>query len=441
MTSDKKLKDEVRERAKKTGERYTAARRHVVGDRDEGPPPEGPPPGPPASTIARMIAAVERQSRDELAADPFLARTIERLDPDGDDATALLHARASVLYSGAASPAADSAIADWQPALTALLSVEPPAALLRLDRHAHAPRLFGATSATRPRPASIAYLALAEEVERARSIACPAAAPPDARNALLLPPPVTDVVDLGRADQLVCITLGPAFHVVEDDAIMSDHLFRSATATAEQRAAEAERWRKQRDEDARTFPLLIPMRPEDARDPSRWADLFECSRPLHGRLPDHETARRVQRRLAHVGSGSEFEDASSKGAHRYLTGCAIEVGPVPVPATTWSTADLQLGLVWLALRKALSGDAVRLASGDVILPLGAGMAAQIVVHRGPTREEVRASMDTEPARNGERPWEVSRLDSAASLRMPIALHATGRGFRIHVVFIRSPLTA
>lgn len=40
MTENRKLKQEIRERMARTGENYTAARRHVLESRDEGTEPE-----------------------------------------------------------------------------------------------------------------------------------------------------------------------------------------------------------------------------------------------------------------------------------------------------------------------------------------------------------------------------------------------------------------
>lgn len=81
--------------------------------------------------LTRLRTAVNRWTLGDFEADPFLDRLISRLDPDGHEHRAFVHARA-VLLARTLSPQRGRLVADWRAALERLLAHDVPPARLRL---------------------------------------------------------------------------------------------------------------------------------------------------------------------------------------------------------------------------------------------------------------------------------------------------------------------
>jgi hypothetical protein len=86
----------------------------------------------PEPEIARIRAAIAGWTIGDFEADPFLAGIIERLDPQGRDRLAFLHARAWLLALGIDEPAPGAPVDDWRAALMLLLAGDVPALMLML---------------------------------------------------------------------------------------------------------------------------------------------------------------------------------------------------------------------------------------------------------------------------------------------------------------------
>lgn len=82
--------------------------------------------------FTRLRAAVSRWTVGDFEADPFLDRLLLRLDPDGHERLAFLHARAALLIEQQFRPQRGRPIEDWRPRLARLLAHDVPAATLRL---------------------------------------------------------------------------------------------------------------------------------------------------------------------------------------------------------------------------------------------------------------------------------------------------------------------
>ncbi len=94
----------------------------------------------PEPELARLRAAIAGWTVGDFEADPFLAGVIERLDPDGRDRLAFLHARAWLLALGIDDPEPGPLVHDWRAAMMQLLVGDVPAPWLLLpnspDMHA-----------------------------------------------------------------------------------------------------------------------------------------------------------------------------------------------------------------------------------------------------------------------------------------------------------------
>ncbi|HRI72635.1 MAG TPA: hypothetical protein PK156_50710, partial [Polyangium sp.] len=116
-----------------------------------------------------------------------------------------------------------------------------------------------------------------------------------------------------------------------------------------------------------------------ARDPNHWLDLLEVSPACGG------VARKVENSDRH----SHWNQRQSQ-FHKWRE------ETLPITKRAWHEADCHLALVWLSLRRAFSNESIRLGDGTVLLPLGAGIVAEIAVHRylpRVPRSGIRASLE------------------------------------------------
>lgn len=84
----------------------------------------------PTPEIARLRAAIAEWTIGDFEADPFLVNVLRRLDPDGRDLLAYLHARAWLLAAGVVNPVPGKPVDDWRASLLQMLAGMVPEAML-----------------------------------------------------------------------------------------------------------------------------------------------------------------------------------------------------------------------------------------------------------------------------------------------------------------------
>jgi hypothetical protein len=338
-TSEEKLK-EARTQAARRGLESTALRVgdavHLINVDEKITEAAGKYPWLQVETIAvhpnplqRMIKAVSSWSEDDFLYDPFLERLIEQLDPRQQERIGFLHARAGLLLNQALLIKAASPVAGWQPALEALLSVDPPAASLRV-RWRKDPIEF----AGQQRPGFVVPSSFARNTDKDWP--------------LRQVPPLTDLI-LNREDNLVEVLRYPVQHGYGSDY------------------------------DSRSPSILLPATREAAVDPGFWLDLYEAWQQWR-----EEEARPRKEKVSFVqrGKPARYEQLWSEHQAHLLRGdlktwdsTKCEFAP-----SFWEEADRELATVWLALRLSVpSAPRIRLPDGGVLLQLSPGVLAEIRV--------------------------------------------------------------
>lgn len=152
---------------------------------------------------------------------------------------------------------------------------------------------------------------------------------------------------------------------------------------------------------------------------------------------------------------AEYARASATRFHAYFPAeedLQPHVRSAPVAADVWAEADLQVALVWDALRRAVqAGRTVRVPDGRMLLDLGGHLMAQAVVRphasaSGPTRVAIAARehqgwtlalnrVETHVARTK---GGGTKLTSRMSRVLPRQLRLTGGGHIADVTFLATP---
>jgi hypothetical protein len=86
----------------------------------------------PIPESARLRAAIATWTIGDFEADPFLFGVLRRLDPDGRDLLAYLHARAWLLANGVETPSPGKPVDDWRAPLLRILAGHVPNAMVML---------------------------------------------------------------------------------------------------------------------------------------------------------------------------------------------------------------------------------------------------------------------------------------------------------------------
>lgn len=294
------------------------------------------------SALVRLLNELDTWTKYDAADDPLLEHVIARVDPNGAERLAMLHARARILLSRTMRMREAVPVDDWKTPLQTLLAEPLPKASLRLN------------------------------VVDKRS-------DNDQRQvALIVCPPMHDIA---KALQFrgAPLCLRPADEVV-----------------AERAAPILACWRQK--DDHGDPAILFETDDERARDPNRWLDLLEVSPACGG----------VAKRIEDSERNHHWNERQSQ-FHKWRE------ATLPITKHAWHEADCQLALVWLSLRRALSNDSILLRSGAVLVPLGAGIVAEIWVYRHKPRipqYKSRASLeltmhyeDTNTNRYGSKVWD------------------------------------
>lgn len=366
------------------------------------------------TALQRLLEATRGMTLDDWRADPLLLGAIGRLaDGDARENLLLLHARASLVLSGALKPAAPQPVEGWRTALTPLFEADPPEAWLWPDVSAEPVTWVDGCVSVRPWVFPDGRLFLTQVKD------CPP---------LYWVPPLTSRF-LTRAEKLVA--------------------FRPKTG----------RYRTENNYSGglRELPkALVPVDAAVATNPEVWQTCVEASPFLGGREGD--AVRVWQQHQQKLQSGGALPDWVQS--------------TLALPSGTWFQADRELATTWLAIRRALrQGDAVRLHTGRVLLDLGGGLLADLDVraHGGadtPVRGalhlgvssfsisstdwndrdyEVRATLaplttrvDTHLAHT---PYGSTAFVTSLGYALPARVTVTGRGVAVDISFVASPLLA
>lgn len=278
----------------------------------------------PTPALVRLLDELDTWTKYDAADDPLLEHVIERLDPNGDERLAMLHARAQILHSRTMRMRDAEPEDDWKTPLQALLAEPLPEASLRLS--------------------------VIDKQDRYDS---------GGENLVVCPP----MHDIAKALQSrgVSLCLRPVNEII-----------------AERGTPLLACWR-QNDDRRDPPPILLEEDEKRARDPNRWLDLLEVSPACGGIATKFEELQR-----------NHLWGWGQSPIHRWRE------ERLPITKRAWHEADCQLALVWLSLRRAFSNESVRLGDGTVLLPLGAGIVAEISVLRYPPRvprDGIRASLE------------------------------------------------
>jgi hypothetical protein len=352
---------------------------------------------PAVPAVVRLRDAAVGSTREELLQDPTLTRLVDRLDPDLRERLAFLHARASLLSTGALMLPPDLRqpvpVQDAAASLARLLAGDPPAAALRVS----VPQ--GLEDFVADADGWSSQKAWAE-----RHLV---AVPEPVAGTLSAVPPVTnrEPITLVRGGRLLWVALTGL-----------------------------------RSYDSRS--LRLPKQASDALDANNWLDHLEWSTALQ---PEPTLARQ---NLTPYGSGPE----------PYTGGWAAFTSPFEAPESLWREADLHVAATWIALRRGLA-EAVPIGNGEVVVPVGGGICAVVVMEtttdaRAATLPVPLAARsvriyDKEPAVS---PWKDAHWGITRALclgleaggvelraEVPSAVTLTGAGVRAEIRFKASSL--
>ena len=368
---------------------------------------------PPA--IRRLRDAIASWTTDDLIEDRDLLGLIDKLDPEGQERGAMLHARATLAHSGLVEVPWPSPSGDWREGMAALLDGSPPAARLRLRMER-----AGATLWTPAGHEARAFLALPGDLERL---------PSDLDRGLRQVAPMGDV-EIGRGDQLMVADYSQGHAKTRFDRLQPPGTVRPNLQ---------HEWpRNQRWDSVKPW-VFIPVEGGIAEDDDLWLDALEASPTVGGGVEewnDFEYGEDPRRYLPHHETLGEW--ASS---------------PVAMPGSLWCEADRELAMAWVALRRALdTPGAIVMHDGIVLLPMSAGVFAELRVRRfGDADVPSRASLFlTVNRENLNDDWSspfgslCERVTmftgyTTTGYSLPRRIHLSGRGWRADVSFVASPL--
>ena len=380
--------------------------------------------------ITRIRQATAMWTEEDLVLDRDLSGLVRRLDPEGLEPTAFLHARATLLHGDLIKPRRGDLISDWSTALGSLLADDPPAPRLRLTLNR-------------------------DKVDYA----------PDAKRSPFLALLSGDKLSYtpGPSSVLTWLPfLGPLEVSAQDRPVVVepvwDRYYRSPPPA---------------DPDA--LVLIAPPGRKDltAED---WLDSLDWSTALGGGLPPkllalqrearkEEEESRQQR--GYYGGRHQQREAFTRALEelysRYLQWSSEpprwNVKPIVLPDAVWAEASRLVPLAWVLLRRGLRrGEGLRLPSGEVLMPVGGPLAVMATIeHGGPPDAPVRVMLRSEVSeatdeRSGKR-FETApgvfreiNLDkdtvaapSTSDLTLPSELMVVGRGVVARFRFVASAL--
>ena len=364
--------------------------------------------------MRRLLDALEPWTEDDYAEDPGLLSLLPIVDPNGHERLSFLHARACLLWCQAYRPKPTILHKQWRSILIDLLEGEPPPATLRVRAVHNRDKYKGWTQ-----PRMFAALDTMADHEW----------PPETKHLLNRLTP--------EAQRLLRMAPLPGgFRVSREDRIEA-HSYHK-------------RWYGEFEgglvyKDPPPPSILIPEDPEQVRDPDLWWKLFTGSAAFHG--PRDEGW--------HAPAGHRFK--LLKGLEYWQT------APIVLDDEYWRTLDHELALAWLAIRQAAGQvEAVSLHDGTALLPVGAGIFAEITL--SPSGRPPEAHRETsagfeitcELAFSGKpegvmqdfRAPVITHLASTETslgtsvtrlgYSLPTRLHLSGKGFNASISFRASP---
>lgn len=446
---------------------------------------------PEVPALVRFQKAVASYTQDDYERDPTLSLLVEKVDPEGRERRAFLHARASLMGARAVSlpPRKElKPVGDWRGALKRLLLATPAPTRIAVpvDKNCGGfflihPILDSVTATMMPKvdKNSGGFLIHAEHLKAARN--CSAVfldgVPREQAQALSIVNPICDEVILSRDRKTVWVKLKAILYTeqpfgerepeleqfrIEEPPKRAAYSYQEEKPVApkfdkKKHAAAHAAWQKKMDADERApFPLLLPTTPAEAQDTNTWMDLLECSQPLHGRSPDPDVLARVRASLRQRPDGAPQtrqiygNEPPRKG---YLTGYEIEEIAVHFADDVWTSADREVAIMLIALRRALdSGELARMPDGTILIPLPNGLCAVADIQAldptgsAETAQPTVATIEIEKFTPGKDAGLRRMISSGISTHgeslfysLPRAVRFTDGGFSLRLWFEAAPL--